>query len=399
MIKTLHKLKNGFIVFLTVIFVFCFSYDSFLSAAYGDEEIALSTKAKNGAILIDSFSGEVLFEQDADRIAPVASTTKILSTLIVLENYKNLDEPFVVDSDAINVEGTSMGLKVGDVVTMRDLCYGMMLASGNDAANAAAVRVAGSVENFVKLMNDRVKKLGLKNTYFKTPSGLDVDGCVSKKKLRISAHKHKEDALKMPHSTARDLSVITREAMKNSVFREICATRRAKLSFGNPVCEHVIVNHNKLLNNRLVGEFDATCCGVKTGFTKKAGRCLVSAAKKNGVELIAVVLNDYDDWLDSSNLFKYGFSQFKEIEVKPDVSKVKQVVFNNFENEVNMKLKNPIKIFLTNSMKKRLQIKIKADKFQFAPVKKGEEIGEVVCYVDEKVVGKGVLVSTNEFEC
>lgn len=385
------KFFNALAFFLTIVFTFYSGGYCFALAA--GESSGLSINARNGAILIDSLTGDVLYEKNADKVAPVASTTKIVSTMVVLEHCKSLDEPFVVDSKAIQVEGTSMGLKTGDVVTMRDLCYGMMLASGNDAANAAAVKVAGSIEGFVKLMNEKVEKLGLKNTCFKTPSGLD-EVCGAPRKGRGLLKK--EDILKMPHSTAREMAILTREAMKNPVFKTICATRKAKLNFGNPPSRHIIYNHNRLLNNKLIGAFDGVCCGVKTGFTGNAGRCLVSAAQKNGVELIAVVLNDSDDWNDSADLLKFGFSKFKEVELPDKFSEVKPVVLNEKEDVLEVGVDEPARVYLTNSMKKQLKTKIKADTFLFAPILKGERIGEVEYYVNDKFLCKANLVSKSD---
>ena len=383
-LRKFDVVRKVFALVLAFVFAFNFNFNLYC--------FSLSVSAKNGAILIDSLTGDVLFEQNADKIAPIASTTKIISTMVVLENCTNLDEPFVVDSKAIQVEGTSMGLQPGDVVTMRDLCYGMMLMSGNDAANAAAVRVAGSVEAFVKLMNDKAKNLGLKNTLFRTPSGLDdVGGTLKKNRNSIS----REDILKtkMPHSTARELAILTREAMKNTTFKEICASKKAKLCFGNPPYERTLFNHNKLLKF-----LNGSCCGVKTGFTSNAGRCLVSAARKNGVELIAVVLNDSDDWEDSKNLLNYGFSKFEEYELQHKFPKVKPIVFGGTESEVSVEVERPVKVFLTKSMAKRVNMKIKASNFNFAPIKRSEKLGEVEYYLGEEPIGKANLVSTSFVE-
>lgn len=388
MILSLNNIKNRknyFIFTLAFLFIIFFNLGTRAeSVSVGvDKEFSLS--AKNGAILIDSFTGDVLFEKNADKLAPVASTTKIIATMVVLERANNLDEPFVVDPESINVEGTSMGLKEGDIVTLRDLCYGMMLSSGNDAANAAAVRIAGSVKAFVKLMNDKAKELGLKNTFFVTPSGLDDVAGVSKNKK--AENLTREDILKLPHSTARDMAVLTREAMKNPVFKKICSAKKVELFFGNPPYRRFLRNHNKLLRF-----FKPCCCGVKTGFTDKSGRCLVSAARKNGVELIAVVLNDKKDWDDSEDLLVYGFSKFKEYELPHDFTEVKPVILDDDEHEVSVKIEKPVKEHLTNSMKKRLKTKVKVSKLNFPPIESGEKIGEVDYYLDDKLLRKSNLV-------
>ncbi|MDE7278802.1 MAG: D-alanyl-D-alanine carboxypeptidase [Oscillospiraceae bacterium] len=227
------------------------------------DAVSLAGLSAKAAILIDAQTGTVIAEKNERQRLPMASTTKIMSALLLLESG-DLDTQFKVDNNAIMVEGSSMGLCEDDIVTKRTLCYGMLLPSGNDAANQTAVMLAGSTEKFAEMMNSRAKEIGLEDTNFVTPSGL-----------------HDENH----YSTAYDMAVLTREALKNEDFREICGTKRAKLKFGNPPYERWLVNTNKLLTM-----YDA-CIGVKTGFTDEAGRCLVSAAEKNGVTLICVTLN------------------------------------------------------------------------------------------------------------
>lgn len=383
------KLKFGLVkvvssfIFVSVILNFCGL--CFLKSAYAAYNFG-GVSARKGAILIDSRTGDVLYEQNADQLALIASLTKIFTTSIVLERCENLDEKFVVDSKAIQVEGTSMGLRPGDVVTMRDLCYGMMLASGNDAANAAAVRLCGSIPAFVDLMNATVKELGLKNTIFKTPSGLDCDPSDGSRIVK--------DISKFPHSTAREVALFIRKAFKNEIFKEICSLKKVRLKFGNPPAARTIYNHNKLL--RL---YDEACCGVKTGFTKKAGRCLASAARKDGVELIAVVLNDPNDWDDSKRLLKYGFSQFREYDLPNDFSHIRPQVLCEDESELKVRLKEPVRMFLTKKMTdtRRLTTKVRyVSSLFFAPVYKGEKVGEVEYYLDEKLIKKSDLVSSVE---
>ena len=218
---------------------------------------------------------EVFFAQNETEPLPIASTTKIMTTLLCLESG-DLDTPFPVDNNAIQVEGSSMGLVEGDIVTKRALCYGMMLPSGNDAAGATAVKLAGSYEAFAEQMNQRAEQIGMQNTHFVTPSGL-----------------HDEQH----YSTAYDMALLTATALQNTDFRDICGQTTAKVSFGNPPYERWLKNTNKLL----------TQCegviGVKTGFTDEAGRCLVSACTRNDITLICVTLNDPNDWQTHSNLY------------------------------------------------------------------------------------------------
>ncbi|MBR4626695.1 MAG: D-alanyl-D-alanine carboxypeptidase [Ruminococcus sp.] len=238
----------------------------------------ISAKA---AVLISASTGEVIYEYNSREKLPMASTTKIMTTLICLENGGLYDE-FTVDSEAIKVEGSSMGLQEGDTVTMYALCCGMLLPSGNDAANAAAVRTAGSIPAFAEIMNRKARELGLSHTYFVTPSGLEGEG---------------------HGSSAYDMALLAREALRNETFRSICAQETMEVEFGAPPYKRRLKN-----TNRLLSMYDGVY-GVKTGFTDEAGRCLVSACERGGMELICVTLNDRCDWEDHMSLYDYGFSQ------------------------------------------------------------------------------------------
>lgn len=237
--------------------------------------------AARAAVVIEYETGQVIFEKNCEMKLPMASTTKIMTTLLTLESG-NIDDWFTVDSEAIKVEGSSMGLSEGKIVTKRILAYGMMLPSGNDAANAAAVAVAGSIDGFVELMNEKAENFGLDSTHFVTPSGLD-------------------DYTDEHYSTALDMANLTRLALSNETFREICKTSSICLQFGDGE-SFWLSNSNKLLSS-----CDGVI-GVKTGFTDKAGRCLVSACERNGMTLICVTLSDPNDWYDHANLYDYCFS-------------------------------------------------------------------------------------------
>ena len=190
-------------------------------------------------ILMEAVTGEILYEKQAQEQRPMASTTKIMTTLLCLESG-DLDTEFPVDTDAIHVEGSSMGLVEGDIVTKRALCYGMLLPSGNDAAGAAAVKLAGNYAAFAEQMNQKAAELGMTQTHFVTPSGLHDD---------------------QHYSTAYDMALLTAAAMQNETFREICRQPSAKVCFGNSPYERWLTNSNKLLT------MDETVVGVKTGFT------------------------------------------------------------------------------------------------------------------------------------
>lgn len=244
--------------------------------SYGDDKPSVSALA---AVLISADTGEIIYAVNEKQKLPMASTTKIMTTLLCIESG-NLYDEFVVDSEAIKVEGSSMGLQEGDIVTKHVLCCGMLLPSGNDAANAAAVEIAGSIEAFADMMNERAEEIGLTATHFVTPSGLEGEG---------------------HGSSAYDMALLARETLKNEVFHEICLAETIKVSFGNPPYERWLTNTNKLLSM-----YDGVY-GVKTGFTDEAGRCLVSACERDGKNLICVTLNDKDDWNDHIAMYDYGF--------------------------------------------------------------------------------------------
>lgn len=243
---------------------------------------ALSLSASS-AILIDSVTGDAVFEKNADKRMPMASTTKIMTAICAIENI-NTNIPVTVDSRAVGVEGSSIYLAHGEVITIKELLYGMMLNSGNDAATALAIAVSGSVEEFCSLMNRTANRIGAVSTNFVNPSGLYDDN---------------------HYTTARDLALITAYAMKNPLFRAVVGTKEMTVSNSTADGKRYLKNHNKLL-----WQYDG-CTGVKTGYTKKCGRCLVSSAQRDGAELIAVTLNAPDDWRDHTALFDYGFSNVK----------------------------------------------------------------------------------------
>lgn len=241
-----------------------------LSAAAVDPP---SVSAKS-AILYDCTASRVLLEKNADEKSLIASTTKIMTALVVAENCNEAD-PVRIPPEAVGIEGSSMYLKEGEVLSVQDLLYGLMLQSGNDAAVALAIYCGGSVEGFVDLMNEKAKELSLTQTHFANPNGLDHDD---------------------NYSTARDMAVLTQYALENPVFAELVDTKTATVGGGR-----CLTNHNKLL-----WRYDG-CIGVKTGFTRAAGRILVSAAERNGRRLVVVTIGAPDDWNDHAKLLDYGF--------------------------------------------------------------------------------------------
>lgn len=235
------------------------------------------------AILYCPASREVLYEKCADQRRPIASTTKIMTALAVLREGGDLDRSVTVPSDACGIEGTSLYLQPGETLSVRDLLYGLLLASANDAATSLALLSAGSVPAFAEKMNRIAEEIGLTNTHFTNPHGLfDPEH----------------------YSSARDLALLTAAAYDNANFREIVSTRRTVIPAPDGA-KRVLLNHNKLLTML------PDCVGVKTGFTKKSGRCLVSATERDGTFLVCVTLNDPNDWRDHIALHNYGLSHYQ----------------------------------------------------------------------------------------
>ena len=330
-----------------------------------EEAPEVSAKA---AVVYNGATGEVIYEKSADERLPMASTTKIMSALIVLEQ-NGLDDRFIVDSEAVKTEGSSMGLQEGDEVSLRDLACGMLLPSGNDAANAAAVRVSGSVEKFVALMNERAKLMGLADTHFVTPSGLD-------------------DYTDEHYSTAMDMALLASQAMQNTNFREICGLKKVQLSFGHPPFERWLINTNKLLDREGI-------TGIKTGFTDKARRCLVSSCMREGCELICVTLNDPDDWNDHMKLYGYAFSKVQPRRISPPESKVR---INSADGgELVCEVPDLI-MSMTEKAAQRVTEKVYIPQFVYAPVEKDEAVGKVVYELDGREIAERTIKAAQKLE-
>ena len=322
---------------------------------------ALDVSAK-AAVVLCGDTGEVIFAKNENQKLPMASTTKIMTGLLLCE-YGNFEREITVTAEMLRVEGSSMGLLAGDKVTLHDLLYGLMLASGNDSANVIAYTLGGSLDGFVKQMNSKAKELGLDNTHFATPSGLDDE-------------KH--------YTTALELAKLTQFALENEEFAKAVACEKAVLNYGNPPYRRSLTNHNKLLKM-----YEGTI-GVKTGFTKKSGRCLVSAAKQDGKYVIAVTLNDPNDWQDHKQMLDYGFSKIKQTKYTPQISGYTLPVINGDKDSVSVKIES----FTVNSLDSMdITCDVYLPKFLYAPINKGETLGKAVYRQGDKVVNEKQLLA------
>ncbi len=305
------------------------------------------------AILLDATTGRILYEKDADTKSLIASTTKIMTALVVCEQSNVLDR-MRIPKEAVGIEGSSMYLREGEVLAIQELLYGLMLSSGNDAAVALAIHCGGTVEGFVQMMNDKAAVLGLSGTHFENPNGLDAP-----------AH----------YSTARDLARLTAYAMNDPIFYKTVSAKTVKVG------ERYLRNHNKLL--WMIDGAD----GVKTGYTKAAGRILVSSATRENRRLIAVTINAPDDWNDHQALMRDGFSRYevKTLVTQGDVLGTREIIGGAGGSVTLHAAKD-----LSYAVAKDEQVTFVASggEFAYAPVVSGADAGYVYLCIDGNAVEK-----------
>ncbi|MBT2677657.1 D-alanyl-D-alanine carboxypeptidase [Bacillus sp. ISL-35] len=270
----------------------------------GTVQASVSVSARS-AILMEQESGRVLFEKDAHKVSRIASITKIMTAILAIESGK-LDEMVKVSDQAVRAEGSSVYLKPGEKISLEDLVYGLMLRSGNDAAVAIAEHVGGSVDGFVYMMNEKAQQIGMTDTHFANPHGLDD---------------HENHV-----STAYDMALLTRYAMNNEEYKKISGTKVHRASNPTETWDRVWKNKNRLLTEKY-----KYSTGGKTGYTKRAKRTLVSTAKKGDFEMIAVTLNAPDDWNDHIQMFENAFSDYDIAEIlsKGKVDGIKDSKYKN----------------------------------------------------------------------
>lgn len=324
------------------------------------------------AVVLTADTGAVLFEKDGHTPRPVASTTKIMTALLALEAAQEQGDPLVdITQEMVAVEGSSMGLQAGDSISLTGLAAGMLLASGNDAANAAALYLDASLESFAARMNQRAAVLGMEDTHFVTPSGLDG-----------------EDAQGLGHlSTAYDMALLARAALEDQAFRQLCSSPSLAVEFAEPVKRVTYTNHNKLL-----AQYQG-CVGVKTGFTKEAGRCLVSAAERDGALLIAVTLNAPNDWQDHAALLDYGFSQVEPYQLAGGDVRLTVPVVGSPVEVVSLRGSNGGEVTLPLGQGAQVERVVRVPKFLYAPVEAGEQVGEICWYLEGQLLGSAPLTA------
>ncbi len=330
-----------------------------VAAALLAAALALPCKALSAqsAILMDAQTGRVLYEKNADKQSLIASTTKIMTALVVCEQTNVLDR-VRIPQEAVGIEGSSIYLKAGEVLTVQDLLYGLMLHSGNDAAVALAIYCGGTVEGFAELMNDKAHRLGMHNTHFVNPNGLDSPG---------------------HYATARDMAILAAYAMENPIFAKTVSTKTVTVG------DRVLRNHNKLL--WLLDGAD----GVKTGFTKAAGRILVSSCTRQGRRLIAVTMNDRNDWTDHQQLMESGFANYSVRQII-DAGECLGTIPVISGDQINVELLADADFSYALSKDEQPQIILSQPGFVYAPVVQGQKAGFAYVCLNGKTVGKIPLI-------
>ena len=335
---------------------------------------ALGTSAQ-GAVLIDAWSRNIIYEHNAYKRLPMASTTKIITAITAIESGVPLDAVIKITKEMTGAEGSSIYLYEGERFTLNDLLYALLLNSANDSAEAIAIGIAGSVEKFADMMNEKVRELNLTNTHLTNPHGLDSD---------------------MHYTTAYDLAVISAYSLENEKFREIVGTRDIMIcplnldGTENHEGKRFLRNHNKML--RIYPD----AIGVKTGFTKRSGRCLVSAAERDGTRLVAVTINASDDWNDHENMLNYGFKNYSTVELCGEFEHKFDVNIVNGAEALRVQCANISAEYasLPSYVKREdIEYRVELPEFIYAPVNKSDVAGRIIFIYKDKIIAQSAIVS------
>ncbi|MBE7074282.1 MAG: D-alanyl-D-alanine carboxypeptidase [Clostridiales bacterium] len=352
--------KNKIISFVCLLFAIAFVFSIFASGLQAFFSVkscvfAESATSAKSMCVMETSSKRVLESKNENLHLPMASTTKIMTAITAIENCKDLDKTFEISPKSVGISGTSIYLRKEEVMSTRDLLYGLMLVSGNDASVALAEHVGGSTKTFVALMNSLASKIGAYDTHFDNTHGLD-------------SQTH--------YTTAKDLALITSYALENDTFREIVSTSNIKITNSDGKVRY-LKNKNKLLSS-LEG-----CCGVKTGFTNDAGRCLVSACERDGMRVVAVVLNCGPMFEESKILLEKAFEDYKLYNLINNLNIPQTIqVDEGRQDKVRIKLNGEFSYPLTEKEFDGVKYQINLQKSITAPVDKGTEVGEVKIFIN-----------------
>ncbi len=359
--KLIATISLIFVVITAVLVVLNFPFQT--SSCY-----AVSSSAKSMCV-IDKDSKRVLFCKNENEKLPMASTTKVVTAITVIENCNNLDEIIIVNKNAIGVEGTSIYLRENEQISVKNLLYGLMLRSGNDSATALAYHVGGSIEGFAKMMNELAKKVGANNSSFANPHGLDNPN---------------------HYTTAHDLALIAGYALNNPTFKQIVSTKTHIIPATNVSDKRYLTNKNRLLSS-LDG-----CCGVKTGFTSKAGRCLVSACERENRTTVCVVLNCGPMFEESADLIEQSFQDYDYVKV---VDKNKQIyneyLLDDKAGRLYLFAENDVFCPINKNNHENVELKynVKLDNAH-----QGTEVGKVDVFLDNQLINSVKLYTINKID-
>lgn len=356
------------------IYILILIYNCIFTIVYADtgnvDDVKISSPS---AIVIDALSGRVLYEKNGYSERKIASLTKVMTAIVTVENVK-LDEVVKVKTGSGSIGGSTVGVKKGDEITVKALMYGMLMESGNDCAYALAEYVGGSIENFGVMMTEKAKEIGAKDSSFKNPHGLDVEG---------------------HYSTAYDMALITRYALNNQIINEIVGTNSITVQFGKTV--KTFSNTNRLLRTYSLAD------GVKTGFTNGANRCLISSASKDDLRVIAVVLgSDTTDirFNDSKALLEYAITNYKMRDISKNMNWYINIpVYKGKVDYYEKYITREMKVALTDEEYEKIYVKQTILPVIKAPIYKGYNLGNIEMYVDnEKIYEENIFLDKNIYK-
>lgn len=329
------------------------------------------------AVVMDCDTGMVLYGVNENQQMPMASTTKIMTCVLALESG-DIGRTVTVNEECMKLlDGTQIGLKPGYKITMYDLCVGMMMYSGNDAANTAAVAVSGSIGAFVSKMNEKATQIGMLNTHFDTPSGLD--------QFSDGAH----------YSTAYDMALLGRYAMENPDFRDIVGFKARNIYYDEFPRGRMLVTHNYLMQGQKFGY--EGCDGIKTGVTNLAGQCLVShVTSKEGLRLVCVTLNNLNRWNDHKTLYNYAKSLYDQVPVDPDISSFDATVVGGSKKHVQVECRPAANYNVLKTQADKVIREVVYDDFLYAPVETGDVVGHLRYSVNGITIADYPITATED---
>lgn len=354
--------------YIAVLLLMVLLFSLLAITAFGEKNDSSFLTSARSAVLYLPETDNFIYSKNADTRMPMASTTKIMTALVAMENC-DFSKVVEVNDSAIGVEGSSAYLRLGDRLTMEELLYALLLQSANDAAVAIACHISGDVESFSALMNEKALELGLTDTHFTNPHGLDNE-------------EH--------FTTARELAIIAAEAMKNPDFRRIVSTYKRTFSTEERV--RTYVNHNKLL------KLYEGCNGVKTGFTKRSGRCLVSAAERDGLSFVAVTLDAPSDWSDHRKMLDFGFKSYEKLTIAQPFDHIYKLPVIDGQRDSILAANCLASEIIREREDKEICKQVKLVRYAIAPINRGDILGEIIYTEGGRELSRVPIVATESVE-